>query len=284
MPARRRDAHKGDFGHVLVVAGSPGMTGAAALAAMSAARTGSGLVTVACPRSLNVILEVKLTEPMTLPVDESADGGFAESAFERIFLFAERCDAVALGPGVGRSGAAAALVRRLYAEVERPIVLDADGLNAFAESPGSLAGAEAPVVLTPHPGEAARLLGCAVEEVQSDREGSARKLAALAGAVAALKGAGTVVTDGARVYVNRTGNPGMASGGMGDVLTGIVASLLGQGMDAFQAACLGVYLHGLAGDIAARKVGEAGLLASDVMESIPAAIRRHAGSARRGKS
>lgn len=275
LPGRAADAHKGDFGRLAVVAGSPGMTGAAALAARAAMRTGSGLVTVACPRPLNSVLEVKLTEAMTLPVEPGPAGGLGLDACGPIMELAVSCDCVAVGPGVGREAETQELMRLLVAEIDAPVVLDADGLFAFGALETDLSAREAPLVVTPHAGEAARLLGTDALQVQADREGSAAALAEATGGVAVLKGAGTVVTDGERMYVNTTGNPGMASGGTGDVLTGMIASLIGQGLAPFEAASLGAYLHGLAGDIAAERVGRASLIASDVIAALPEALKRH---------
>jgi hydroxyethylthiazole kinase-like uncharacterized protein yjeF len=279
MPPREPESHKGDYGRVLVVGGSEGMTGAGCLAALAAQRAGAGLVTLALPRSLHFIAECKLTSAMSRPLPDP-DGPFiGEEAADLVLEWAGGFDAAAIGPGVGRAEPTASAMRRLAAELPVPTVIDADGLNALAGDAGVLAGAAGPRVLTPHPGEMARLAGLqSAAAVQSARQETAVEFARRFGVVLALKGAGTVVTDGDRVYVNSTGNPGMASGGMGDVLTGVVASLLAYGLAAFDAAVLGVLTHGLAGDLAAAELGETGMIAEDVLDSLPLAFRRLAGN------
>jgi hydroxyethylthiazole kinase-like uncharacterized protein yjeF len=272
LPRRSRGGHKGSFGHVLVVAGSEGKTGAAALCATAAGRAGAGLVTIACPRSLNDILEVKCTEAMTAPVDETAARGLAESGLARIVELAAERDAVALGPGIGSAADATALVHGLAEKIGVPLVIDADALNSLARNLSALRARPAATVLTPHPGEAARLLGTTPGEINRDRVGAARELAAQSGAVVALKGAATVCAEpGGRVVVNPTGGPNLASGGTGDVLTGIVAALLAQGLAPFAAAATAVYWHGRAGDRLAFRHGSAGTLAHELAAELPAA-------------
>lgn len=272
---RSRTAHKGSFGHVLIVAGSTGKTGAAAMAANSAVRTGSGLVTLAVPASLNPILEVKTTEPMTLPLGEILPGYLGDAAWPEIEREMAGKDALAIGPGISRHPETAALVRRLVEEADLPLVVDADGLNAVAADVSLLKRKKSrSVVLTPHPGEMARLTGKTVREVEADRVGCARSFAAEFGVHLILKGARTVVaTPQGDVSLNSSGNPGMASGGMGDVLTGVVVSLLGQGYDPAVACRLGVFLHGLAADLVAADKGEAGISAVDVQERLPYACK-----------
>ena len=261
LPARPGDGHKGSFGHVLVVAGSEGKTGAAALAARGALRGGAGLVTIACPAGLNDILEVKCTEAMTAPVADTPQRAFASAAEDAILALAHERDVVALGPGVGRAPETEALVRALCKRLEKPLVLDADGLNAFAGNPGELRAA----VLTPHPGEAARLLGVATAEVQRDRLGAARRLAELTGAVVLLKGAATVIAQaGAPPLVNPTGGPELATGGTGDVLTGLVAAHLAQGLAPREAAALAAFVHGAA--------GRPGVVAEELADRLPEAV------------
>jgi NAD(P)H-hydrate epimerase len=279
LPERRSEGHKGSFGHVLVVAGSEGKTGAAALATRAAIRAGAGLVTLACPAGLNDVLEEKCTEAMTAPVADTPERAFAGAAEDAILALAEDRDVVALGPGIGRAPETAALVRGLCKRISKPLVLDADGINAFEGHPGELRAS----VITPHPGEAARLLGCETAEIQRDRLGAARRLAEETGAVVVLKGAATVVAGaGAPPLINPTGGPALASGGTGDVLTGLVAALLAQGLAPRCAAGVGVYLHGLAGDRLA--VGDSGLMAGDLADSLPeaAAALRSASPARAG--
>ncbi|HSD29895.1 MAG TPA: NAD(P)H-hydrate dehydratase, partial [Vicinamibacteria bacterium] len=275
LPRRPVDAHKGSYGHLLVVAGSVGRTGAAVLACLGALRAGTGLVTCATPASQQPVVAGHLPEPMTEPLPETAARTLSAKAVERIVELLSRMDAVALGPGVGLDPETQAAVQTLVRDVARPMVVDADALTALAGRLGLCREAPAPRLLTPHPGEAARLLGCGIAAVQTDRIASARRLAAESGALVALKGARTVVAspDG-RVTVNPTGNPGMATGGTGDVLTGIAGGLLAQGVAPAAVLSAAVYLHGLAGDLAAEARGEAGLLAGDVADAIPAAIRR----------
>jgi len=275
LPRRRESAHKGSFGRVLVVAGSEGMTGAACLCAQGALRVGAGLVTVGCPASINDVLEVKLTEAMTFPLPETYNRTLDTRALALILELADEASVVALGPGLSREPETAVLVRRLAARVERPMVIDADGINALADAAMILEGEHAPAVLTPHPGEMARLMGVATEQVQARRLHFAEAAAKRFRSAVVLKGARSIVAERGRpLTVNPTGNPGMASGGTGDVLTGMAAGLIAQGLLPFEAAAAATYLHGLAGDIAAERIGEACVLATDVAEALPAAIRR----------
>jgi len=275
---RRRDrqAHKGHFGHCLIVAGSRGKTGAAALSANSAVRAGSGLVTLAVPESLNPVLEIKSTEAMTVPLPDAGSGCLSAGAFPVIEELLPGRDALAVGPGLGQDPATAALVQTLVKSVCLPLVIDADGLNAVALDTSCLVDAKSPaVVLTPHPGEMARLLGTTIADVEADRIATARRFAADFGVCLILKGSRTIIAapDG-RVAINGSGNPGMASGGMGDVLTGIVVSLLGQGRNAWDACCLGVFIHGHAADLVAQDKGEIGMNAGDVQEKLPYAYNK----------
>jgi NAD(P)H-hydrate epimerase len=275
LPLRPMGAHKGTYGHLLVVAGSVGRTGAAVLACLGALRSGTGLVTCATPVSQQPVVASLAPEPMTEPLPETAARTLSFKAVERIVGLLSRMDAVALGPGVGLDPETQEAVRALVRDVTQPMVVDADALTALTGKLALCREAAAPRLLTPHPGEAARLLGCDIAEVQADRIASARRLAAESGAVVALKGARTVVAHpGGRATLNPTGNPGMATGGTGDVLTGIAGGLLAQGVGPAQVLGAAVYLHGLAGDLAAEARGEAGLLAGDVADAIPAAIRR----------
>ncbi|MDJ0851873.1 MAG: NAD(P)H-hydrate dehydratase [Myxococcota bacterium] len=275
LPERPAAGHKGTFGHVLVVAGSEGKTGAAALAAESAGRVGAGLVTVACPAGLNDILEVKCTEAMTVPVADTSERAFAASAEEALVALAAERSAVGLGPGIGRSAETAKLVRALAPRIGCPLALDADALHAFADDPSALRARPAPTVLTPHPGEAAALLGGRPAELNRDRPGAARRLAALTGCVVLLKGAATVVADpGGDIAVNPTGGPALGSGGTGDVLLGMVAGLLAQKQGAAEAAALAAFWHGLAADHIAARRGPAGLLAGELARELPEAAER----------
>ena len=274
LPPRRSDGHKGDYGRVLVLAGSTGMVGAAALTGDAALRAGAGLATVATPKSVYPVLAAKLTCCTTLSMPETRTGTLSNRSARRILALAKDFDVVALGPGLGRHAETTRLVHALVRNVPLPMVIDADGLNALAENVAVLAKAKGPRILTPHPGEMARLLDCSTEAVQRDRREAAVGVAEACGAVVLLKGYRTVVTDGKRVYINKTGNPGMATGGTGDVLTGVVAGLLAQGLLPFDAARLGAHVHGLAGDIAAKEIGEVSLLATDVLDALPQAFMK----------
>ncbi len=270
LPARPPAGHKGSFGHVLIVAGSEGMTGAAALAARAAGRSGAGLVSVACPASTNGPLEALLQEAMTHPVAEHAEHGFALAAVKAVLELAGSRAAVVLGPGIGRNPETARFVLEVAPAVPVPLVLDADGLHAVREAPGVLMGRGAPTIVTPHPGEAAILLGSTPAEVQADRPAAAQALAAATGAVVVLKGAGTVTAEpGGRMVFNPTGGPVLGTGGTGDVLAGVIGALLAQRVSAFEAAALGAFVHGAAGDALAAEHGDAGGLAGDVVERLP---------------
>jgi len=271
-PSRPPDAHKGTAGLVLVVAGSRGMAGAAALVGNGALRAGAGLVRIATPDAALDTVAALAPCCTTAPLPDDGACLCAEAA-ETVLALAEGQDAVALGPGLGRTPAICSVVRAVLEGLEIPIVLDADGLNAIAADAAEVvARARNGLILTPHPGEAARLLGTTVKTVQADREAAAERLAGL-GAVAILKGAGTVVCDGQRLYVNETGNPGMATAGAGDVLTGMMAAFLAAGMPMFEAAVLAVWAHGRAGDLAADRLGLLGLTAMDLLGCVPEALR-----------
>jgi NAD(P)H-hydrate epimerase len=270
---RDRDAHKGAFGHLLVVAGSPGKTGAAILAARGALRAGAGLVSVATPHNLVPIVQSQIVESMGIPSAESIDGTLGIGSDKELLKSADSMNACVIGPGLSTHYETVQVVRNLIQRLTIPMVVDADGLNALVGSLDILKKVKAPIVLTPHPGEMARLLGISSSDVQKDRVGCAASFAVKYKVTLVLKGAGTVIaTPDGRVFINSTGNPGMATGGTGDALTGMIGSLLAQGYTAAQAACLGVYLHGLAGDLAAKEKGEMGMIAGDLVEKIPAAI------------
>jgi len=273
LPARSADGHKGTFGHLLILAGSPGMTGAAAMAAEAALRTGVGLVTVGIPQSLNDILEVKLTEAMTIPLPETADRSLSIEALPAILEKMDRIDAVVIGPGLSLNPSTGQLVEALLEKLSCPVVLDADGLN-LAANLGVLQRRSAdscPLVITPHPGEMGRLMDCSTADVQGDRLAAARWAAENFRCTAVLKGAGTVVTAAnGDFWVNTTGNVGMATGGTGDVLSGIIGALLAGGVEPTAAAFAGVYVHGLAGDAAAGRRGRISLIAGDLIEALSA--------------
>jgi len=265
--------HKGRFGHVLVLAGSTGYLGAACLAARAALVSGAGLVTLGVPKTLWPIAAAKLTACMTRPFKDVGTGAFALGGLGEILDFAQRCNAVALGPGIGTHPSTVKLVHALVRGLARPLVIDADGLNALAGEVAVLAEAHAPRILTPHPGEMSRLTGKPTADIQADREATAREFANRHRITLALKGHATVVTDGRHCYVNPTGNPGMASGGAGDVLTGMVAALVAQGLEPLEATALAVHLHGLAGDLAAARLGQISLEATALLAAIPDAFQ-----------
>lgn len=273
LSPRDPDTHKGSYGTVLVVGGATGMSGAATLAARAALRGGAGLVHVAAPETVAAIIAGAVVEALVRPYPSNSEGGFSGAALEGLRQAAASADVLAIGPGVGASDEARTLVREIVAGAAVPVVLDADGLNAFADDAGALSAVGPPCVITPHPGEAGRLLGRSTAAVQSDRLDAVRQLARESGAIVVLKGYRSLVADAeGRVAVNPTGNPGMATGGSGDVLTGLIAALLGQGVGPWRAARVGAFLHGAAGDIAARRVGEIGLIASDIIGALPEAF------------
>ncbi len=274
IPSRTATDHKGHTGHLLVLAGAPGKTGAAAMTATAAMRTGAGLVTLGIPKTLNPILEAMITEAMTAGLPETESGALAASAYEPIATLAADKRCLAIGPGIGTADSTGRLLGRLLDTMTIPMVIDADGINLIASDLSILARCRAPVVLTPHPGEMARLCGCTTTQVQRDRIGTARRFAQRYQIFLVLKGAATIVArpDGT-VFVNTTGNPGMAAGGMGDVLTGMIAALIAQGMPVGPAACTAVHLHGMAADRLSRLKGPVGFLATEVMHTIPEAMQ-----------
>jgi NAD(P)H-hydrate epimerase len=274
LPKRQCDGHKGTFGHLLVVAGSTGKSGAAVMAAESGLRGGAGLVTLACPQSVQPVIASQLREVMTEPVPDIR-GELCLQSLDALLAQAEGKQALAVGPGLGLGEEAGAVVRSLVEDSSLPMVIDADGLNALGGHLQCLGcRSDRALVLTPHPGEMSRLTGLPVADIQANRFNMAREFAVRHGVVLVLKGARTLTAapDG-RVNVNGSGHPGLASGGMGDVLTGLIGSLLAQGLPAYDAATLGVFLHGLAADRLLNSFGDAGLLATDLMCELPAARR-----------
>ncbi|HJS75627.1 MAG TPA: NAD(P)H-hydrate dehydratase [Vicinamibacteria bacterium] len=273
MPRRKRVSHKGTYGHLLILAGSRGKAGAAVMAAEAALRSGVGLVTVASAESAIPMMAQRLPEAMWEALPETHSGAVSAKAEARVRELLRDRQALALGPGLGTEDDTVALVCAVVSASEIPTVVDADGLNALARDAGRIPAGRA-LALTPHPGEAGRLLGSTVKEIESDRLASVRELARRTKAHVLLKGHRTLVSDPrGNVLVNLTGNPGMATGGTGDVLTGILGSLLAQGVDIEEALPLGVHVHGLAGDLAAADVGETSLVATDLIEKLPAALR-----------
>jgi NAD(P)H-hydrate epimerase len=274
LAPRSPDSNKGDFGRVLVVAGSRGMTGAAILCGRAALRGGAGLVKVAVPRDVLAIVAAGDPCYMTVPLIQDVEGRLDFTALADIFALEQTQDSLAVGPGLGRSTELSRMIPELIGKATKPIVLDADGLNAFAGQPEKLHTAGVPLIVTPHPGELGRLIGVDAAAVQANRADLAGKFARDHRIIVVLKGHGTIVTDGKRLFQNTTGNPGMATGGTGDVLTGLIAALLGQGLEPFAAAQLGVYLHGRAGDLARDALGEIGMIATDLLDFLPRAIRQ----------
>lgn len=274
LPRREPDAHKWKCGSVLVVGGSVGMAGAPYMCSRAAQRSGAGMVFVAVPRGIAEIIGTKVTEAIVVELEQAEGQTISTSSTPRILELSEKVDVIVLGTGMRNTEGTRKLTRSLLEEVKRPIVLDADGLNAIAENPRLLEKREATTIITPHPGEMARLLEADSRRVQSDRVQVAKESAKRFGAVTVLKGAGTVIAEpGGEVRINLTGNPGMATAGMGDVLAGMIASLLAQGLDPFGAAICGVYFHGYAGDLVAQMDAMVGMVAGDVIRYLPLAMR-----------
>lgn len=276
LPTRPEQGNKGTFGKVLIVAGSRGMSGAACLSGLGALRGGAGLVTLAVPASLLAIVAAVEPSYLTVPLTEDSSGRIGANAAREILDLASSNTVVACGPGWGRSSDLQNLALTLYRQLPLPLVVDADGLNVLSKIPGGLPTQQipGPRVLTPHPGEFARLTGFDVPTIENDRESLAVEFAARHNVVLLLKGHKSVITDGTRVTLNTTGNSGMATGGSGDVLTGLIAALLAQGMAPFEAAQLGAHLHGLAGDLAATELTRPAMIASDVVRFLPAAWKQ----------
>ncbi len=270
VPKRGNDSHKGVFGHVFMLAGSPGKTGAAALAAQAAMRSGAGLVTVGIPRTLNSILEAKITEAMTAPLPDCGDGFLGSISLDMIREVLKGKTVAAIGPGISVHEETTELLYKLIKDLQIPMVIDADGLNIIAKKIDILKKIKAPAILTPHPGEMARLMNTSIRDIQDNRLERARQFARQYGVVVVLKGAKTIIAEpDGRAYINLTGNPGMASAGMGDVLTGIISALLAQGLCALDAARLGVFVHGRIADLIAEKKYSTGIIATDIIEKTP---------------
>jgi hydroxyethylthiazole kinase-like uncharacterized protein yjeF len=273
IPPRLPDAHKWSCGHAVAICGSTGLTGAATLTSESAMRSGCGLATLIIPQSLNMVMEIKLTEVMTLPVDDTPAGTLAYKARRPILDFVKKADAVAVGPGLSTNPDTVKLVHHILPRLGKPCVLDADGINAFAGKSRKLKNLDFPLIITPHAGEAARLFGTEKAGILKRPIDFARKAARDLGLVMVLKGAPTVIAgpDGG-VFINPTGNQGLATAGSGDVLTGIIAGLLAQGVDALESAAAGVYIHGYIGDMLFQEYGYFGFLAGEISDAIPEAM------------
>ena len=268
LPDRKIDAHKGDFGKILLLCGSRGFTGAAALAAMGALRSGAGLVFLGVPESIYEIEAVKLTEAIVFPLPD-AEGKLSAEAIPDIVRRLSQIDAVVLGCGLGQSEGTRSVVQAVLKAATCPVVLDADGINLLAQHKNILRERTYPTILTPHGGEFARLGGIP----GADRVGAAEEMAKDLGCILLLKGSGTVITDGQTTYINPTGNPGMAVGGSGDVLAGIIGSFLGQGLEPLTAAACGAWVHGAAGDICAAEIGQYGMLPTDMVNVLPRLLK-----------
>jgi hydroxyethylthiazole kinase-like uncharacterized protein yjeF len=279
LPERPRNSYKGDYGHVLVVAGSRGKTGAAVMTAKACMRTGSGLVTIGVPESLMDVVQYRVTEEMTLPLPDDGNGMLDARALDAILEFSSRkADVIAVGPGLGVSKGMGKVISGLVKSCGVPLVIDADGLNSLTDAAKIFNAAKSPVIITPHPGEMARLIsreGVGIPEIERNRLGTSQSYAKEAGIYVVLKGVPTITASPEGfAFINTSGNPGMATAGSGDVLTGIIASLAGQGAAPLHAAALGVFLHGLAGDEAAGMQGEYSMIASDIIAALPGAFRR----------
>jgi NAD(P)H-hydrate epimerase len=267
------DAHKGDFGKVCIIAGSVGMSGAAALAGRAALRAGAGLVRVATAKSTLPIVAAIEPSYTTIPLPEDSAGRISAKAINAILDAASENDCLAIGPGLGVSGGLRSIIETLLEQNNLRLVIDGDGLNNLSKIKDWPSKLKVKLMLTPHPGEMKRLWkGLFRGQLPAKRQEQAAQLAQQSKTIVVLKGAGTVVSDGEKVYINKTGNPGMATAGSGDVLTGVITALIGQGLSGFDAAVLGVYIHGLAGDIAAKKIGQVSLMATDIIESLPDAF------------
>ena len=271
---RPRRSNKKDFGRIFILAGSQGFTGAAALTSFAALRAGAGLVTLGCPDKVYPILARRHPEVMVRPFASTGEGTLAEKSFPEIARFLKTQDVLALGPGLSRHSGTQRLVRKIFLHAPIPLVVDADGVNALRGRPELLRKFKRVPILTPHPGEFVRAFGGTKPQTDSERKRRAMEVAREFRIILVLKGHRTVTAEpGGKISVNPTGNPGMATGGTGDVLTGIIAALLGQGMNPFDTARFGVYLHGLAGDLAVRKLGEVSLVAGDLIEFLAQATR-----------
>lgn len=276
IPKRKLNSNKKDYGHIFVLAGSPGKTGAAYLCSQAAILSGSGLVTLGIPKSLNRIMSIKLTEVMTKPLEETEEKTLSLKSLPDILKLSQKVDVLAIGPGLSENGETQKLVTGLIKKIDKPIVIDADGLNALAKNISILKNNKKEIIITPHPGEMARLLKKTTPYVQKNRKEVAKNFSLRYNLTTVLKGYNTVVASPqGKVWINKTGNPGMATAGSGDVLTGIIASLLGQGIEPFPAAKLGVYIHGLSGDLAAKEKGQISLMATNILNKLPLVFKRY---------
>ncbi len=273
LPRHKNDAHKGQRGRVLIIGGSVGFTGAVCMASQAALKSGAGLITAAVPLSLNHIFEIKLTEVMTLPLDD-ASGNFGKDAFKKAIEFGKNCDAVAIGPGAGINEGTEKIVKEFILNYNKKLILDADALNVLAKNPAILKEAKCDILITPHIGEMSRLTGKSIDEILGKREQIAIDFAKNYSVNVLLKGKDTIITDGEKVFVNPTGNNGMAKGGSGDVLTGVCASFAAQGLTCFESGIIGAYIHGLAGDIAREEFSEYAMTPCDIIECLAKVFKK----------
>jgi len=275
LPKRKKSSHKGDFGRLLILSGSKRMVGCAVLSAQAALRSGAGVLTLGFPKTLYSVLTRRLTESLFFPLPETKQGSLSLKSYRPILEYLKTQDVLALGPGMSREKETQGVIRKLIVSVPHPLVIDADALFAFSGRAKELKRIQKGFVLTPHAVEFERLFGFKSGKTDRERKDAARAASLISGGVVVLKGHRTVVAEGKKkVFVNRTGNPGLATGGTGDVLFGLVSSFLGQGLEPFKAACLGVFLHGLSADLAVKKIPEASLLASDLIEYLPLALKK----------
>jgi len=274
-PRRKVDTHKGDYGYVFILGGSPGLTGAVCLCSQAALKIGAGGVLAGVPKSLNSIFEIKLTEVMSEPLEEQG-GYLCQGAWKTIKEVLSRIDVFAIGPGAALKTTTQKLILKVIETVNKPLVVDADGINALAQNLTVLTRRKTKkIILTPHLGEFSRLIKQDREKIKKNRKELARKFALKYNLILVLKGHRTLISDGKRLFENKTGNPGMATAGTGDVLSGMIAGLVAQGLECFEAAKLGVYLHGLAADFAVKDKTQNCLIASDIIEYLPKAIKAH---------
>jgi NAD(P)H-hydrate epimerase len=272
---RKKTSNKGDFGRVFVLAGSKGLSGAAHMAGMGALKAGAGLVTVGVPGLIYLIVARREDELMVKPLPATSEGTLAYKSLKEILAFLKNQNVLALGPGLSQNPETQKLIRKLIAATKLPLVIDADALNALKGQPSLLRRCRGRAILTPHPGEFRRVFGYRISKKDSVRKKQAQAAAKRFGVIIVLKGYHTVIADpNGQVAVNPTGNPGMATGGIGDVLTGVIAALIGQKFSLWDSARFGVFLHGLAGDLAAKKIGQVGLLATDLLNYLPQAIKK----------
>lgn len=272
FPKRKPNSHKGDYGRIGIIAGSTGMIGSACLVSMAALRSGAGLVYNIVPKSLYETFAIKLIEPIIIPVEDNNTGYFILDSQKETEKAIENKDVLALGPGIGIDSERVRYVQNTLLNYNKTIVLDADGINCLSQDPCILSKRKGTTIITPHPGEMGRLLNTSIEEIQQNRVKYSKLISSKYNIITVLKGHETIVTNGKDIYINSTGNPGMATAGSGDVLTGIIASFIGQGIEPYKASKLGVYVHGLAGDLAKVDKGEYGIIARDIVENIPLAI------------